>query len=167
MSTKLYWISGPWPGKPAMAARPRGEDWLEDELRDWKNAGIDVVLSLLTPEEERDLGLAEESQIAKSLGLWFASLPIPDRHIPSSPSEVTPILDNLEEELATGNNIVIHCRQGVGRSGMIAACLLVMRGMSAESAIREVEKVRGTAVPETEEQRRWIDLFASSLTKTR
>ena len=38
--TKLYWISGPWAGKLAIAARPRGGDWLEDEIRDWKNGGI-------------------------------------------------------------------------------------------------------------------------------
>ena len=50
---------------------------------------------------------------------------------------------------------------------MIAACLLVLRGIDLDSAVYELEKVRGTAVLETAEQRRWIDLFASSLTRTR
>ena len=165
--TKLYWISGPWSGKLAIAARPRGGDWLEDEVSDWKNAGVSTVLSLLTPDEEQDLGLVAEGQVAKNLGLRFASLPIPDRQVPSSPSEVAPILDELDTELASGKNAVIHCRQGVGRSGMVAACLLVLRGMNSSSAIRELERTRGTAVPETAEQRHWIDLFASNLTETR
>jgi len=165
--TRLYWIGGPWPGKLAIAARPRGADWLENEVREWKSAGVNTVLSLLTLDEERDLGVAAEPQVAKTLGLRFLSLPIPDRQVPSPPSEVAPILDELDTELASGKNAVIHCRQGVGRSGMMAACLLVMRGMDPDSAVRELEKVRGTIVPETAEQRRWIDLFASSLTETR
>jgi len=165
--TRLYWIAGPWPGKLAIAARPRGADWLENEVREWKSAGVNTVLSLLTVDEERDLGVADEQQVARALGLRFVSLPIPDRQVPSSPSEVAPILDELDTELASGKNAVIHCRQGVGRSGMMAACLLVLRGMDPDSAVRELEKVRGTMVPETAEQRRWIDLFASSLTGTR
>ena len=164
MSTKLYWIAGPWTGKLAIAARPRGGDWLEDELRAWHNAGVNTVLSLLTAGEEKDLDLTTESLVAKREGLKFVSLPIPDRQVPSSPSEVAPVLDKLAVELASGKNAVIHCRQGVGRSGMLAACLLVMRGKDPGSAVMELERARGTAVPETAEQRHWIDLYASNLT---
>jgi predicted protein tyrosine phosphatase len=165
--TNLYWIAGPWPGKLALAARPRGTDWLEDEVRDWQKAGIDIVLSLLTPDEEQELGLSEEAQVTHDTGMRFVSLPIPDRQVPSSPSEVAPILEELNAELLACKNAVIHCRQGVGRSGMMAACLLVLRGMDPGAAVLELERVRGTSVPETAEQRRWIDLFASSLTQTR
>lgn len=164
MSTKLYWVPGPWPGKLAIAPRPRGDDWLEDEINGWRLAGIDTVLSLLTSEEELDLDLTAEPNQVKQAGLSFLSLPIPDRRVPSSPSEAAPVLDNVDRELESGKTIVIHCRQGVGRSGMMAACLLVMRGKDPQSAVDEVERARGTAVPETDEQRRWIDLFAASLT---
>lgn len=165
--TKLYWIAGPWAGKLAIAARPRGADWLEDEVRDWKRAGVNTVLSLLMPDEEQDLGLTAEPHAAQNEKLRFLSLPIADRQVPASPSEVAPILDELDAELASGKNVVIHCRQGIGRSGMMAACLLVLRGIGPDSAVQQLEKVRGTPVPETAEQRRWIDLFASSLTRTR
>jgi len=163
MSTKLYWITGPWPGKLAIAARPRGGDWLEDEMRGLQCAGVSTVLSLLTPGEEQDLDLTSESRAAKLEGLKFLSLPIPDRQVPTSPSEAAPVLDELDAELASGKNAVIHCRQGVGRSGMMAACLLVMRGKDPGSAVIELERARGTSVPETAEQRQWIDLYASSL----
>jgi len=46
--------SGFWPGRLGIAARPRGGDWLIDELRSWRKAGVHVVVSLLTPDEERD-----------------------------------------------------------------------------------------------------------------
>jgi hypothetical protein len=41
---------------------------------------------------------------------------------------------------------------------------LVMRGKDPGSAVMELERARGTAVPETAEQRHWIDLYASNLT---
>ncbi len=57
MYTKLYWIDGPWRGKLAIAARPRGGDWIADEIASWRGSGVDVIVSLLTAEEERDLEL--------------------------------------------------------------------------------------------------------------
>ena len=51
--TELHWVDGPWPGKLAMAARPRGGEWLQDELEGWRLAGVHTILSLLTPEEAR------------------------------------------------------------------------------------------------------------------
>jgi hypothetical protein len=48
-------------GKLAMSARPRGGDWLKDDVAKWREAGIDTVLSLLTADEERDLDLRDEA----------------------------------------------------------------------------------------------------------
>ena len=76
MAAKLYWVEGPWTGKLALSARPRGGDWIEDEVADWKRAGIAAVLSLLTPKEERELDLRDEGREAKRAGLEFWSLPL-------------------------------------------------------------------------------------------
>jgi len=62
MWTELYWVDGPWPGKLALASRPRGGDWLEEEMAGWRRAGVDTVLSLLTPEEEQELELKREAR---------------------------------------------------------------------------------------------------------
>ncbi len=164
MATKLYWIDGTWRGKLAISARPRGGEWLSDEMRSWKSSGVGTVLSLLTPNEEQELDLQEERREAQRIGLRFVSLPIPDLQVPSSPSEVAAVLDEIGASLSSGHGAVIHCRQGVGRSGLIAACLLMLKGASPDSAVQIVERARGVPVPETPEQRRWIDLFAASLT---
>ena len=161
MWTQLHWIDGPWPGKLALAARPRGGEWLADEITHWKRAGVDIVFSLLTEAEEVDLDLAQESAEATAQGLKFLSYPIPDREVPASESELTTALDELDAELVSGRNVVLHCRQGIGRTGLVAACLLITRGIEPQTAVTRLSTSRGIPIPETAEQRRWIDRFAA------
>ena len=160
MWAPLYWIDGPWPGKLAMAARPRGGDWLEDEIKSWQQAKIHTVLSLLEPAEETSLDLEDEANQAKHQGMRFISLPIPDRQVPSSESELTAILEKIDADLASGKNVVVHCRQGIGRTGLVVACLLVTKGLSPELAVKKITAVRGVTIPETNEQRGWLDHYA-------
>ncbi len=167
MRKELYWVDGPWAGKLAMAARPRGGDWLEDDLSSWKQAGTDTVLSLLTPEEEEDLDLRPEAGEAKRLGMEFVSFPVPDRQIPKSEAKWADILEKTTRTLSEGKNVVVHCRQGIGRSGLVAACLLVRKGVSPGAAVEMVSAARGVSVPETTEQRDWIDHYAVGLSATK
>jgi protein-tyrosine phosphatase len=165
--TKLHWVDGPWPGKLALASRPRGGEWLADELTGWPSAGIDTVFSLLTADEEEDLDLAAEAAQAKAHGVNFLSFPIQDRHVPESEGKLTRALEKLEAELVTGRNVVLHCRQGIGRTGLVAACLLLTKGIDAETALKRLSAARGLPVPETAEQRRWIDHYASTFADAR
>jgi protein-tyrosine phosphatase len=150
-----------------MAARPRGGDWLEDEMAAWRLAGIGTVVSLLTPEEERDLDLDREPQVAKERGMEFISFPIPDRQVPSSQTEMAAILERIESELSAGKNVVVHCRQGVGRTGLVGACLLITKGLSPENAVKVLSSARGNQIPETHEQRSWIEHYAAILASTK
>jgi protein-tyrosine phosphatase len=167
MSSRLYWVEGGWPGKLALAARPRGGDWLEAEITSWQGAGINTVLSLLTAEEERDLNLINEKHEVKKGGMKFLSLPIQDREVPSSESEVRATVETIGVDLNAGKNVVIHCRQGVGRSGLLAACLLTTNGFSPGAAVEVLSSARGAGIPETKEQRAWIDQYAANLTSAK
>ena len=126
--TELHWIEGPWPGKLALAARPRGGDWLSDEIASWQQAGVDTIFSLLTSDEEKDLDIRPEEAIAGSRGMRFLRLPIPDREVPPSEEQLSESLGKLQAELEMGRNVVLHCRQGIGRTGLVAACLFVSNG---------------------------------------
>lgn len=99
--------------------------------------------------------------------MTFVSFPIPDREVPKSEASVTKLIEALDAELSQGRNAVIHCRQGVGRSGLIAACLLISKGRSSGSALAELSQARGVIVPETREQRDWIERFATTLANTK
>jgi protein-tyrosine phosphatase len=157
----LHWINGPWKGKFALSARPRGGDWLSDEIAGWRRSGINSVFSTLTDEEMVDLDLSGEPDEVQRQGMKFRSFPIPDRQVPDSEIKLTEALDSLASELERGNNAVIHCRQGIGRTGLVAACLLIGSGADAESAVSRLSAARGLPVPETPEQRKWIDRYAS------
>ncbi len=157
--TKLYWVDGPWPGRLALASRPRGGDWLPDEITTWRRDHVDTICSLLTPEEEKDLDIVAEAAQAKAQGMKFLSFPILDRHVPKSEGKLTQTLQKLEAELDGGRNVVLHCRQGVGRTGLVAACLLLTKGLDPESAVKRISAARGVSVPETPEQRQWIEKY--------
>jgi hypothetical protein len=160
MNPKLYWIDGPWPGKLAISARPRGGDWLEDDISGWQRAGVDAVGSLLTPQENKDPQLSEESDLAQAHGLRFLSLPVEDRGVPPSGEDAVRAIGKIGETLRQGRNVAIHCRQGIGRSGMIAAALLISDGSTPGDALTQISAARGLPVPETEEQWAWIRDFS-------
>jgi len=93
--TKLYWLNGPWKGRIALAARPRGGDWLKEDVADWKRAGIQAVLSLLTPEEQKELELQDEPDEVRKHGLKFSSFPIPDMQVPRTEAKLSETLDSM------------------------------------------------------------------------
>ena len=53
-------------------------------------------------------------------------------------------------------NIVIHCRQGIGRSSIVAAIILTRQGATVEEAFDRLAEARGRPVPDTPEQREWV-----------
>jgi protein-tyrosine phosphatase len=116
MPRELYWLDGSWPGKLAVGSRPRGGDWLKDEIAGWKRADVNAVLSLLTPDEERSLNLRDEADEVRAQGMHFTSFPIPDRQIPRSEAKWSEVLDGVARDLSTGKNVLVHCRQGIRSS---------------------------------------------------
>ena len=160
MRTELYWITTPTAGRLAIMPRPRGGDWLEDEIRSWRSAGVDIVLSLLTAGEVDELNLAQEEALCKAQDIDFFGYPIVDRSVPSSKESALRMLTKLRQRLVERKNIAIHCRQGIGRAALIAIGLLILAGLDPETAIANVGAARGCPVPETPEQKRWIvELF--------
>lgn len=160
MTPDLFWIPGPWRGKLAVSMRPRGGEWLEDEVVGWRRAGLDVVVSLLEDPEAVEFGLEAEGGIAESSGLQFLSFPIPDRGVPASTERTLKFLTELISALAVGRNVALHCRQGVGRSGMMAAAALIVTGVSPSQAVETVRRARGLEVPETPSQLEWLRQLA-------
>lgn len=153
MRPDLYTLrSGP--GRLSVMARPRGGDWLADEMTALKTAGVDVLVCALTTTELAELDLDEEGQAADEAGLRFIRLPIADRGVPDHQT-AKPTLEALAEQLLSGAHVVAHCRFGIGRASLIAASRLVLNGETLDDAWRRIEALRDIQVPDTPEQRDW------------
>ena len=163
MRAELHWITDAPNGRLAIMPRPRAGDWLVDELASWKSAGVDVVVSLLTDDEVTELGLQQEQALSEDLGLTFFSYPIADRDVPSSIDDFLRFADQLHDYLQNGRSVAIHCRMGIGRSSLLAACLLVKSGLTALDAYSSISRDRGIDVPDTKEQIEWVESIAGHL----
>jgi protein-tyrosine phosphatase len=119
------------------------------------------MVSLLEHDEASQLDLLDEPNAAEANGIRFISFPIPDRGVPASVPAARSFIADIARALDQGKNIAVHCRQGIGRSGMIAAGVLVASGINPERAVQVVSTARGLAVPETAEQRSWLEQLAS------
>lgn len=161
MRSQMKYIPTATTGRLAIMPRPRGGDWLEDDVRAWRAAGIDVVLSLLTPAEILDMDLAQEEEFCKAAGIQFLTFPIPDRGVPASKAPMRKLATELAKGLAEGKSIAIHCRQGLGRAPLVAICVLIQAGDNLQTALQKATIARGSPVPETKEQERWLAEFAS------
>jgi len=156
MRAEVYLISGMPFGRLAIMPRPRAGDWLAGEVASWKQSGLDVIVSLLEPSEVTELGLDEERLLCQQAGITFLSFPILDRGLPEQAESVRELVNALACSLHAGLGVGIHCRMGLGRSAMIAACVLIALGYSAETAWSRIGTARRLAVPDTREQRDWV-----------
>ena len=113
MKAQIDRIPGPWAGRLGIAARPRGGDWLEGEVRSLRDAGVEVIVSLFTPEEVLEFDLQQEQEIAQRYGMRFCSFPIPDRGIPSFRETMGSLVEHVGKSLEAGENVVVPCRRRV------------------------------------------------------
>jgi len=79
--------------------------------------------------------------------IWF---PIKDGSVPNCGDETLAKFDAfisyLQTLLQIGENLVIHCMGGMGRAGLITACLLIKSGKNSSEAIKVVRAHRKGAV---------------------
>lgn len=153
---ELFWVDG----SLAVASRPRGGDWLDDELADLERQGIDLIVSCLTPLEEAELDLEDESEAASRRGIAFVRIPMEDRGTPASTAKVDEVVREMDKHRASGGHVAVHCRQGLGRAPLVVAAALVRSGMGPEDAWSLIAERRDKPVPDTEEQGQWIQSFA-------
>jgi hypothetical protein len=162
MRQQIYWIDLPMAGRLAIMARPRAGDWLDDEISGWRAEGIDIVVSLLEQEEVSELALQREAGLCQGQGMEFLSFPIPDRGVPESFRDAVALAQIVSTMIGEGRSVAVHCRAGIGRSSLIAACALVCTGSDPAVAFAAITKARGMNVPDTEGQRDWVTAFRES-----
>jgi protein-tyrosine phosphatase len=113
-----------------------------DAIRDW---GATAVVTLL---EDYELTLLKVpllgDEVLRRGMLWF-HLPIVDASVPDDNFERTweSVGERLRSILRKRSDVLVHCREGIGRAGMIAARLLIELGLEPKGAIAMIREARG------------------------
>lgn len=144
------------PGRKYSGISGRPERSLDRDLEAIGNWGAEILVSLI---EEREYPPPGMHGFVSALpeGMEHLVLPIKDMGIPDSSWERNWAQkgSGIREVLARGGKVCIHCMGGMGRTGMVAARLLVEFGLDPESAIVAVRRTRPGAI-ETESQAAYI-----------
>lgn len=143
------------PGK-----KDEGRGWdrdLEDDLRVIRNWGTSTVISLIELHEFNLLQVPALSENIIRMGMYWIHLPIRDVDVPDERFEhrwqgVGP---EIHQRLDAGERILIYCRGGLGRTGLVAARILVERGCASRDAVHRVRAVRPGAI-ETHAQEQYV-----------
>lgn len=137
-------------------------DHLHADIAEYRAAGITKVISMLARDEAKMLGLAEERAACAQAGIAFENHAIVDFGLPDL-AGFHVLTHKIAEALRDGENIAVHCRAGIGRSGMVTAGVLIILGQTAQNAIEGVSNARGVSIPDTVEQGRFLTTFAEHL----
>lgn len=130
---------------------------LEKDLATIRAWGGSILISLIEEHEYVELEVTELPRACAQHGIAWHGLPIVDGAIPDTAWEENwiKIRLSLHQVLRNGGRIVIHCKGGLGRTGLLAARILIEFGMSPDEAIKQVRQARPGAI-ETIEQERYI-----------
>jgi protein-tyrosine phosphatase len=157
MLPSIYKIEKIGSGFLAIMARPRSGEWANEEFAGLKTLGVSGVVSLLELSETRELDLNMEDKLCISTGLAFNSFPIPDRGVTDSVIALSRLACEIYHRCVEGKSVVIHCRAGIGRSGVVAAAVLLHSGIDVKEAFQRISSARGVSVPDTDEQSLWVE----------
>ncbi|WP_221090666.1 cyclin-dependent kinase inhibitor 3 family protein [Deinococcus aquaedulcis] len=133
---------------------------LAADMQTLAREGTQVIAPLLEDFEFDLLGLEGYHDAAGAHALAVAPYPIPDQGVPRDTAAFAAYLDELMTHLLDGRRVVVHCRGGLGRAGLTAACLLVQAGLDPQAAIALVRAARSPHAIETAEQEAFIHDFA-------
>jgi protein-tyrosine phosphatase len=155
------------PGKKDAAGAAPWRDFLWDrdldadlaQLRtDW---ATDVVVSLMEEHEHAEVAIHDLYAAVERHAMRSVPFEIVDGSVPGDDESdaFDRLIDDLHAELEAGRNVVIHCKGGLGRSGMVAACLLVRSGAGPDDAIDTVRSHRPGSI-QTFAQEEYVQAFA-------
>lgn len=121
---------------------------LDIDIESIKKWGATRFVCLLESKEFSLLGVPELSQTVQESPMKWYHLPIVDTEVPDNAFENKWATVGLElrEALVNGEKILLHCRGGLGRTGTIAAKILIEHGYAHDEAIRAVRKARSGTI---------------------
>lgn len=166
------WMA-PIPGKLGMTIAPGKKDlagWtaphdrsLQKDLdRLFKVYKPDVLVSLMETFEYEAFKIPTLLKAFKDRGAETLHFPIRDVAVPTNMPRFVELVDTLNARLWDGKTVVVHCKGGLGRTGLVVAAALVRMNYTSEDAIDITRETRKGTI-QTREQERFVSEFEMTL----
>lgn len=149
------------PGRLIFTPCPGTKDTsLASALDTLRGAGAEALITLM-PGEELRLNQADAlSALCAERNLEWFHLPVADEQVPLDDFDAAWAQSRarIHELLDQGRSIAIHCKGGSGRTGLIAAHILIDRGLPRAEAVALVQALRPKAIQHPAHVA-WIEQF--------
>lgn len=137
------------PGRLIFTPCPGTKDAsLNEALASLKSAGAKALITLMPDAELAANEAIALPSVCAELGLEWLHLPIADEQLPMA--DFNAAWDRHHESilalLYADAALAIHCKGGSGRTGLIAARILVELGVERETAVRHIQALRPKAI---------------------
>src|SRR5688572_20042357 len=152
-----YWVV---PGKVLAGEHPAGRTAEEtrERIQRLLAAGVGTFIDLTLPEE------LEPYDSELPTDVEYLRKPIRDHGIPARPEHMADILGCISHFVRSKRLVYVHCRAGIGRTGMVIGCLLVEQGADGERALNDLNRLwlkckrsaNWPSIPETDDQSDYV-----------
>ncbi len=155
-----YWVI---PGRFLAGEHPcAAEEDAPARLGRLTAAGIDYFYDLTHPHEMPDYRAWLPANVK------YTRTSIGDMDVPEDEARMHEIQTRIRSALLFGRSLYLHCRAGIGRTGLVVGCYLVEQGLDGPAALARLNELwrscaRSTSwpeIPQTGEQaeyvRRWV-----------
>ena len=109
--------------------------------------GIGAIIDLR--EEDCD-----DQQELRAAGIEFLHLPTPDLS-PASQDKLEQGVEFAREHMRAGKKVLIHCQHGIGRSALLAMCVMVDQGWQPLDALLHAKNKREVISPSHAQYQGW------------
>jgi hypothetical protein len=152
-----YWVI---PGRLLAGEYPGGTDFSDSRARlaRVQDTGIDYFVDL-TAEGE-----LPPYRHLLPFRVKYLRCAIADQGVPQHPAQLQKLLADLRTALTAGRSVYVHCRAGIGRTGLVMGCYLAEEGGDGKAALKDLNRLwrhserakSWPTVPQTAEQADYI-----------